>query len=150
MIFRSTTAPLAGRGMRAQILLAGIAAVAAMALAPSPAFAIDNNREDARAAVVTAVRGYYKGWLSKGRTIKTECSGNRNVFNCDWWIIRGKFGYKPAPASLSIAPLAFVAESKGIKPDSVALSGQAQATWACLASGRKGRCTKYGFKVSFS
>lgn len=142
------TAPRPSRRLHAQVALAGLAAVAAMAFAPAPASAIDNNLEDANGAVVTAVRTYYKGWLTKGRTVRTACSGSRNVFNCDWWIIRGRFGLKPALAPASVVPFASAADSKKVSPGSVALSGRAQATWACLAQ-RKGRCTRWGFNVSF-
>ena len=149
MSFPSTTANQSRRGLRAQLVLAGLAVVAAMALAPPPAFAIDNKREDASEAVVTAVKAYYKGWLTKGRSVRTSCSGTRNVFRCDWWIIRGKYGYRAELSPLSIAHLASAADSKKVNPGSVALSGQAQANWACFATSRKNRCTKYGFKVSF-
>ncbi len=118
-----------------KLVLTGImaSALAVPALANGAiARAADNEPEAAADALYGVVAASYKKQAS-GRSIETDCSGRRNTFSCQWWIIKGAREKRMASAAEVLARRG--EGSQHYRATRVYMSGYATATYNAKTRG---------------
>ncbi len=129
------------------------ALVGSSLVAVTPAVADSGSRNDAAAAVFTAVtRTYSTATSGAGRAVETTCSGVTPKFKCSWWVIKNRFDRKATKAELEPASSSVMSrKGEGLqhtKASRVKFSGSASVTWICIEKNRKGVCRVGAYSVS--